>query len=55
VLWLRHWEGKSFDAIATDLGRSEMAIRKAWCRGLERLERAICDRAAPYPRPERGE
>jgi RNA polymerase sigma-70 factor (ECF subfamily) len=55
VLWLRHWEGKSFDAIATDLGRSEMAIRKAWCRGLERLERAICDRAAPYPRPGSGE
>jgi len=55
VLWLRHWEGKSFEAIATDLDRSEMAIRKAWCRGLERLERAICDRSSPHPGPARGE
>ena len=54
VLWLRHWEGKSFDVIATDLGRSEMAIRKAWCRGFERLERAICDRAALHPGPGNG-
>ena len=54
VLWLRHWEGKSFDAIATELGRSEMAIRRAWCRGFERLERAIRDRASPHLGPGSG-
>jgi len=46
VLWLRHWEGKPFAAIAIELDRSEMAIRKAWCRGLERLEEAIRERTS---------
>ena len=54
VLWLRHWEGKPFATIATELGRSEMAIRRAWCRGFERLERAIRDRASPHLGPGSG-
>jgi len=46
VLWLRHWEGKAFDEIAVEMERSEAAVRKLWCRGLERLEALIRDRAA---------
>lgn len=54
VLWLRHWEGKPFAAIATDLDRSEMAIRKAWCRGLERLEEVIREKASRQEPPGGG-
>lgn len=45
VLWSRHWEGKPFDVIASELGRTESAIRKSWSRGLERLEAEILRRA----------
>lgn len=46
VLWLRHWEGKTFEQIAVDMERSEAAVRKIWCRGLERLETLIRERAS---------
>lgn len=55
VLWLRHWEGKPFASIAAELDRTEMAIRKAWCRGLERLEQAIRERASRQDEPGGGE
>jgi len=45
VLWMRHWEGRPFDEIATTLDRSPMAVRKLWCRGLARLEDEIRCRA----------
>jgi len=44
VLWMRHWEGRPFVEIAADLGRSEVAVRKMWGRGLERLSREIRSR-----------
>lgn len=43
VLWLRHWEGRSFAEIGTEMGRSGEAARKLWCRAFEELERALAD------------
>ena len=37
VITLRHLEGKSFDEIASRLGRSAGAVRMLWMRALERL------------------
>jgi len=37
VITLRHVEGKSFEDIATQMGRSAGAVRMLWMRALERL------------------
>jgi RNA polymerase sigma-70 factor, ECF subfamily len=37
VIALRHLEGRSFDEIATSMGRSAGAVRMLWMRALERL------------------
>lgn len=47
VLWLRHWEGRSFAEIGSEMGRSADAARKLWCRAFERFERALDDAAPP--------
>jgi len=49
VIWLRHWEGKSFREIGDDFGRSEDAARMLWCRAFERLEREVRRRAGDDP------
>jgi len=49
VIWLRHWEGKSFREIGVDVGRTEDAARKLWCRAFERLEREVRRRAGVDP------
>lgn len=41
VLWLRHWEGRSFAEIGTEMGRSADAARKLWCRAFEELEHVL--------------
>lgn len=41
VLWLRHWEGRSFAEIGGEMGRSADAARKLWCRAFEQFERAL--------------
>lgn len=55
VVWMRHWEGLSFDEIAARVGSSEGAVRKMWYRGIERLEAmmvAMSDFAGVPTRPE---
>lgn len=44
VIWLRHWEGRSYADIGARCGKSEEAIRKIWVRGILRLEELLrCD------------
>lgn len=56
VVWMRHWEGRSFPEIAGSIGCSEGAARKLWYRGLIELHEVIRampvfadDRAEPLP------
>jgi len=37
VVWMRHWEGKSFEEIRLRTGASDAAVRKIWFRGIRRL------------------
>ena len=37
VIRLRHWDGRGFDEIASELGKTEAAVRKIWYRSLQRL------------------
>ena len=46
VLRLRHWEGKGFDEIALEIGKSEAAVRKIWYRSLQRLGEIVRSDAA---------
>lgn len=55
VLRLRHWEGKGFDEIALEIGKSEAAVRKIWYRSLQRLGEIVrsnaglaADRSVPF-------
>jgi RNA polymerase sigma-70 factor (ECF subfamily) len=41
VFELRHRYGRPFADIAADLGRTEVAVRKAWVRALKRLRRTL--------------
>jgi RNA polymerase sigma-70 factor (ECF subfamily) len=41
VLWLRHAEGLSFEAIGDRLGVSRKSVRGVWARGLKSLKRSI--------------
>ena len=41
VIWMRHWEGRSFAEIAGECDKSEAAIRKIWGRGFQRLKSLI--------------
>jgi RNA polymerase sigma-70 factor (ECF subfamily) len=41
VIWMRHWEGRSFAEIARECDKSEAAIRKIWGRGFQRLKSLI--------------
>jgi len=50
VLWLHHWEGRTFAAIGAELGRSEEAARKLWVRGFRKIEerlRSLADDPEP--------
>lgn len=51
VLWLRHWEGRSFAEIGAEMGRSAEAARKLWCRAFEDLERVLADDSQRGARP----
>ena len=46
VLRLRHWEGRGFDEIALEIGKSEAALRKIWYRSLQRLGEIVRSDAA---------
>ncbi len=46
VLRLRHWEGRGFDEIALEIGKSEAAVRKIWYRSLQRLGEIVRSDAA---------
>jgi RNA polymerase sigma-70 factor (ECF subfamily) len=46
VIWMRHWEGRSFAEIARECDKSEAAIRKIWGRGFQRLKSLIESQAA---------
>lgn len=52
VLRLRHWEGRGFDEIASEIGKSEAAVRKIWYRSLQRLGENVRSGAACGPGPE---
>ncbi len=41
VILLRSWRELSFAEVAKQLGRSEDAARKLWCRAIERLEKEL--------------
>lgn len=41
VVWMRHWEGRSFADIAERIGSSEAAARKLWYRGVRQLDEVI--------------
>src|SRR5262249_39555759 len=41
VLWLRHAEGLSFEAIADQLGMGRKGVRGLWARGLKGLKRQM--------------
>lgn len=41
VMWLHHWEGKTFAAIGAEMGRSEEAARKLWVRGFRHIEQRL--------------
>ena len=41
VVWMRHWEGRSFADIAERIGSSEAAARKLWYRGVRQLDVVI--------------
>ena len=45
VIWMRHWEGRSFAEIARECDKSEAAIRKIWGRGFQRLKSLIVSQA----------
>ena len=46
VLRLRHWEGRGFDEIALEIGKSEAAVRKIWYRSLQKLGEIVRSDAA---------
>ena len=46
MLRLRHWEGRGFDEIALEIGKSEAAVRKIWYRSLQRLGEIVRSDAA---------
>src|SRR5260370_241315 len=41
VIWLRHADGLSFEAIGDRLGLSRKSIRGVWARGLKVLKRSL--------------
>jgi RNA polymerase sigma-70 factor, ECF subfamily len=41
VLWLRHAEGLSFEAIGDRMGISRKSVRGIWARGLKSLKRSL--------------
>ena len=41
VIWLRHADGLSFEAIGDRLGLSRKSIRGVWARGLKVLKRTL--------------
>jgi RNA polymerase sigma-70 factor, ECF subfamily len=41
VVWLRNWEGLSFDEIGARTGRSREAVRKIFSRAVEKLARVL--------------
>lgn len=41
VLWLRHAESLSFEAIGDRMGLSRKSVRGIWARGLKRLKRSL--------------
>lgn len=49
VLRLRHWEGRGFDEIALEIGKSEAAVRKIWYRSLQQLGEIVRSDAAFVP------
>lgn len=46
VIWMRHWEGRSFAEIAAACDKSEAAVRKIWGRGFKRLKSVVEGHAA---------
>jgi RNA polymerase sigma-70 factor (ECF subfamily) len=41
ILWLRHAENLSFEAIGERMGLSRKSVRGIWARGLKRLKRSL--------------
>ena len=53
VVWMRHWEGRSFADIGERLGSSEAAVRKLWYRGIRQLGEVIRTMPAFVGEPSR--
>ncbi len=47
VVWLRYYEGCTYAEIGEALGRSEEAVRKFWCRILDKLRKFLGGTDAP--------
>ncbi|QDT04929.1 ECF RNA polymerase sigma-E factor [Rubripirellula lacrimiformis] len=43
VIVMRHFDGRSFDQIAQELGRSSGAVRMLWLRAIQRMKRNLTE------------